>query len=164
MTMEQVDAMDQGTFVASFADIYEHSAWVAERAFKGRCPFQTLDSLCARMQGRVEAASREEQLALIRAHPDLGTRARVTESSANEQSSAGLDQLTPEEYNRLLHLNTAYKEKFAFPFIFAVKGSGMQAILAALESRLQSTPEEEFAEALRQIYRIARFRLELKIG
>lgn len=163
MTIEQVDQMDHVTFFANFGDIYEHSAWVAERAFAAR-PFRTLDNLCLEMQKQVEAAPHAEQLALIRAHPDLGTRARVSASSASEQSSAGLDQLTPEEYERLLRLNTAYKEKFAFPFIFAVSGRDKHAILAALEQRLLSTPEEEFAEALRQIYRIARFRLELKIG
>ena len=98
-------------------------------------------------------------MALIRSHPDLGARARVSASSAEEQSSVGLDRLTPEEYDRLLRLNTAYKQKFDFPFIFAVKGSDKHAILAALERRLHSAPEEEFAEALRQIHQIARFRL-----
>jgi OHCU decarboxylase len=163
MTIEQVDQMDHVTFFANFGDIYEHSAWVAERAFAQR-PFRTFDNLCSQMQKQVEAGSQEEQLALIRAHPDLGTRARVSDSSAHEQSSAGLDELTVEEYERLLRLNTAYKEKFDFPFIFAVSGRDKQAVLAALEQRLLSTPVDEFAEALRQIYRIARFRLELKIG
>jgi OHCU decarboxylase len=163
MTIEQVDQMDHVTFFANFGDIYEHSAWVAERAFPAR-PFLTLDNLCLQMQNQVDIASHEEQLALIRAHPDLGTRARVSESSAHEQSSAGLDQLTVEEYEQLLRLNTAYKEKFEFPFIFAVSGRDKLAILAALQQRLLSAPAEEFAEALRQIYRIARFRLELKIG
>jgi OHCU decarboxylase len=162
MTIEEVDEMDHVSFFATFGDIYEHAAWVAERAFPGR-PFGSLDNLCACMRSQVEQASHEEQLALIRAHPDLGTRARVSEASASEQSSVGLAQLTPEEFEVLLRLNTAYQEKFAFPFIFAVSGSSKQAVLAALEQRLDSTAEEEFSEALRQIYRIARFRLESKI-
>src|ERR1035438_8934581 len=106
MTMEEVDQMDHVSFFATFGDIYEHSAWVAERAFPGR-PFGSLDNLCACMQSQVEQASHEEQLALIRAHPDLGTRARVSEASPSEQSSAGLTQLTPEEFEVLLRLNTA---------------------------------------------------------
>jgi len=158
MTMEEINSLTQAQFVATFAGIYEHSPWVGERAWAGR-PFGTLDNLCAQMQQQVEAASREEQLALIRAHPDLGTRARVSPSSADEQSSVGLDRLTPEEYDQLLRLNTAHKQKFAFPFIFAVKGSDKHTILAALERRLRSAPEEEFGEALRQIHQIARFRL-----
>ena len=160
--MEQVDSMTQAEFVASFADVYEHSPWVAVQAYAVR-PFQTMQGLHVEMQKQVEAASREKQMALICAHPDLGTRARVSESSADEQSSAGLDRLTSEEYDRLLQLNQAYKEKFSFPFIFAVKGSGKQEILTALELRLRATPAQEFSEALRQIYRIAQYRLEEKL-
>jgi OHCU decarboxylase len=162
MTIEQVDALDRDDFVGVFGEIFEHSPWVAERAWQQR-PFRSLGNLCAQMRDRVDAASRGEQLALIRAHPDLGTRAKVGQSSASEQASAGLDRLTVEEYDRLVSLNTAYKQRFQFPFIFAVKGSGKHAILAALDRRLHSTPEEEFAEALRQIYRIACFRLEMII-
>ena len=102
----------------------------------------------------------EEQLALLRAHPDLGTRAKISPSSASEQAGAGLDQLTTAEYARLIGLNGAYREKFGFPFLYAVKGSGKFAILEALERRLSSSREEELQEALRQVFRIARFRLE----
>ena len=108
----------------------------------------------------VSASSRDEQLALLRAHPDLGTRARMTEASAGEQAGAGLDRLTPPEFERLRQLNTAYREKFGFPFLFAVKGSTTHDVLAALEARLPAMVNEEFAEALRQVYRIAWFRLQ----
>ena len=106
------------------------------------------------------SASPEEQLALLRAHPDLGTRAKISPGSTSEQAGAGLDRLTAGEYKRLLHLNSAYQEKFGFPFLYAVKGSDKFAILEALERRLISNREAEFQEALRQVYRIARFRLE----
>jgi len=91
---------------------------------------------------------------------DLGTRARIGESSTREQAGAGLGRLNREEYDRLLRLNAEYRARFGFPFLYAVKGSGKAEILAALEARLQSEPDEEFAEALRQVFRIARFRLE----
>ncbi len=162
MTIQQVDLLTQEEFVRSLGAIYEHSPWLAERAWQRR-PFGSLDNLVLQMRTEVNAAAYAEQLALVRAHPDLGTRARVSEASASEQSSAGLDRLTADEYDRLLRLNAQYKEKFGFPFIYAVKGSGQHAILAALDQRLKSTPEVEFAEALRQIHRIARFRLEENI-
>lgn len=112
------------------------------------------------MNGEVAAASPEEQLALLRAHPDLGTRAKISPSSTSEQAGAGLDRLTSGEYKRLVDLNNTYREKFGFPFLYAVKGADKFAILEALERRLISNREDEFQEALRQAYRIARFRLE----
>ena len=96
----------------------------------------------------------------MRAHPDLGTRARVSEASSAEQAGAGLDQLTQAEFERLRVLNEAYRGKFGFPFLFAVKGSTKHDILEALERRARSSREEEYLVALDQVYRIARFRLE----
>jgi 2-oxo-4-hydroxy-4-carboxy-5-ureidoimidazoline decarboxylase len=159
MTLDEINALDQGQFVEQIGWVYEHSPWVAERAAQER-PFQYFDHLCNAMNTRVQSATPEEQRALLCAHPDLGTRARVSPSSAKEQAGAGLDSLTQEEYHRLLRLNNAWKEKFGFPFLYAVKGSDKFAIMEAMERRLHSSPEEEFAEALRQVFRIARFRLE----
>jgi len=151
--------MPREEFVTAFGAIFEDSPWVAERACQSR-PFGSLDELCDGMNRAVLTAALEEQLALLRAHPDLGTRARIGESSTREQAGVGLDRLTPEEYDRLLRLNAQYKEKFGFPFLYAVKGSDKHMILEALESRIHSAPEEEFDMALRQVFRIARFRLE----
>jgi 2-oxo-4-hydroxy-4-carboxy-5-ureidoimidazoline decarboxylase len=106
----------------------------------------------------------DERLALLRAHPDLGTRARMSDASVGEQKGAGLDRLTREEFDRLQRLNRAYREKFGFPFLFAVKGSTKHDILAALERRLAAAPEEELDEALRQVGRIALFRLRDLLG
>jgi 2-oxo-4-hydroxy-4-carboxy-5-ureidoimidazoline decarboxylase len=160
MTLAELNAPDAGDrFVEALGWVFEHSPWVADRAWLER-PFASLDDLCDKMTAQVDAASREEQLALLCAHPDLGTRARVSRASAGEQAGAGLDQLTPDEYESLLRLNTAYKKKFGFPFLYAVKGSDKLAILEALGRRLESAPEEEFQAALGQVYRIARFRLE----
>lgn len=159
MKIDELNHLDRESFVAAIGHVYEDSPWVAERASLRR-PFASLNSLSEVMNAMVLAAARNEQLALLCAHPDLGTRARIGEASTREQAGAGLDRLTPDEHARLLQLNTLYKEKFGFPFLFAVKGSDKKMILSALESRLASTPDEEFVEALRQVFRIARFRLE----
>ena len=159
MTLDEINSLAPAQFVEQVGWVYEHSPWVAERAAEQR-PFQSFDHLCTAMNARVKTATPEEQRALLCAHPDLGTRARVSPSSAKEQAGAGLDRPTQEEYDRLLRLNNAWKEKFGFPFLYAVKGSDKFAIMEAMERRLHSSPEEEFAEALRQVFRIARYRLE----
>ncbi|HEV2444330.1 MAG TPA: 2-oxo-4-hydroxy-4-carboxy-5-ureidoimidazoline decarboxylase, partial [Candidatus Sulfopaludibacter sp.] len=117
-------------------------------------------TLHAAMIAEVEAASAGEQLALLRAHPDLGARARLSDASAGEQAGAGLDRLTPAELTRLRSLNAAYRQKFGFPFLYAVRGATKYDILQAIETRLAESPGREFLEALRQVYRIAGFRLQ----
>jgi len=159
MTLAELNAMDRAGFVETIGWVFEHSPWVAERAWAAR-PFPGLRALHAAMVAEVERAHRVAQLALLCAHPDLGARARVSPASAGEQAGAGLDRLTAEEFDRLQRLNSAYRAKFGFPFLFAVKGSTKYDILQALERRLHSTPEEELREALRQVYRIAEFRLQ----
>jgi 2-oxo-4-hydroxy-4-carboxy-5-ureidoimidazoline decarboxylase len=159
LSIEEINRLAQEPFVDAFGGVFEHSPWVAERAWHRR-PFSSLAHLTERMNSEVAAAIVEEQLALLRAHPDLGTRAKISPGSADEQAGAGLDRLTSAEYERLIRLNGAYREKFGFPFLYAVKGSDKTAILEALERRLNSDIEKEFAEALRQVYRIAGFRLE----
>jgi OHCU decarboxylase len=159
MTLDELNALDRARFVAALGWIFEESPWVAERAWKLR-PFATLEHLHAAMTNEVAAATRDETLALLCAHPDLGTRARMSEASTGEQASAGLDRLTPDEFERLRAANAAYRKKFGYPFLFAVKNSTRQQILEALETRLANDPEQEFEEALRHVYRIAQFRLE----
>ena len=158
MTLDELNASDRDGFIAALGWIFEGSPWVAERAWRHR-PLASVDALHRAMVEEVAASGREKQLALLRAHPDLGTRARLTAASTGEQTGAGLDRLTPDEFDRLHELNTAYREKFGFPFLFAVKGSTKHDILAALAARLRATVDEEFAEALRQVSRIAWFRL-----
>jgi OHCU decarboxylase len=159
MTISDLNAAGREGFVAAIGWTFEGSPWVANRAWARR-PFTSVDRLCDEMAVEVSRASIDEQLALLRAHPDLGARARMTEASTGEQAAAGLDSLTAAEFNRLRQLNAAYREKFGFPFLFAVRGSTKDAILAALETRLTARPDDELAEALRQVCRIARFRLE----
>jgi 2-oxo-4-hydroxy-4-carboxy-5-ureidoimidazoline decarboxylase len=123
-------------------------------------PFRDLDALHHAMASEVERATPEERLALLRAHPDLGTRARISDASHSEQSGAGLDRLTSAELERLTRLNSAYRDKFGFPFLFAVKDSTKEDILRELERRLQASTNEEYRVALDQVNRIARFRLQ----
>jgi 2-oxo-4-hydroxy-4-carboxy-5-ureidoimidazoline decarboxylase len=158
LTISHLNALDRPAFVAALGWIFEHSPWVAERSWSHR-PFADRAALHASMVREMEAAAPAEQLALLQAHPDLGTRARISDASTAEQAGAGLDRLTPEEFARLQTLNAAYREKFGFPFLYAVKGSTKYDILQALERRLDSPPEREYQEALRQVCRIAEFRL-----
>jgi 2-oxo-4-hydroxy-4-carboxy-5-ureidoimidazoline decarboxylase len=162
MTIAEVNRLSQPEFVEAIGWVFEHSPWVAERAWLRR-PFGSLDDLRAAMVAVLEAGTAEEQLALLRAHPDLGSRAQestMTDASSAEQAGAGLDRLSPAEFARLHELNTAYRARFGFPFLYAVKGSTKHDILKALEARASAGREEEFREALRQVSRIARFRLE----
>jgi 2-oxo-4-hydroxy-4-carboxy-5-ureidoimidazoline decarboxylase len=158
MTIVEISAMPLAEFVAAVGWVFEASPWVAERSWASR-PFADKGSLCRAMVKAVESASREEQLALLCAHPDLGARARMSPASVSEQSGAGLDHLTGDEYERLQTLNAQYRDRFGFPFLLAVKGSTKFDILNSLERRTASTPEDEFREALKQVYRIACFRL-----
>jgi 2-oxo-4-hydroxy-4-carboxy-5-ureidoimidazoline decarboxylase len=159
MTIEDLNSLERAQFVSAIGWVFEHSPWVAERAWDMQ-PFADVPALHRAMVDQVERALPDEQLALLREHPDLGTRAKVSEASSAEQAGAGLDQLTQAEFERLRGLNGVYRDKFGFPFLFAVKGSTKHDILDALERRVRSSLEEEHRVALDQVYRIARFRLE----
>jgi len=159
MTTAELNGLSRESFLAAVGWIFEDSPWVADRAWAAR-PFADRGHLHAAMVQAVEKASRGEQLALLRAHPDLGARARMSEASVGEQSGAGLDRLSRQEYDALIDLNRRYRERFGFPFLFAVKGSNRHDILRALEQRVGAPQQDEFQEALRQVYRIASFRLE----
>jgi len=166
MTLAELNATDRAAFVAALGGIFEHSPWVAARAFAAR-PFASVDALHRAMVGAMHAASRDEQLALIRAHPELAGRAMVrrelTADSTSEQSSAGLTQCSPAELARLIDLNARYHEKFGFPFILAVKGWDRAGVIAELARRLECDPAAESTEALAQIARIAGLRLAEKL-
>jgi len=144
-------------FVAKFGPVYEASPWVVEGVWPD--PPTDREALAAAMAAVVDAAPREAKLALIRAHPELASRARMADASVKEQAGAGLDQCSPEEFEAFQRLNAAYNARFGFPFIFAVKGATRADILAAFEARLANDPETEFQTAIAQIHRIARFRL-----
>jgi 2-oxo-4-hydroxy-4-carboxy-5-ureidoimidazoline decarboxylase len=159
MTIEHINRMELDAFVAAFGAAFEHSPWVAARAWPHR-PFADLSAMHEAMIRQVLEASRDEQLALLRAHPDLGARARMSVASEGEQAGAGLDRLTAGQYDRLRAANARYRDRFGFPFLCAVRGSTASDILTALEARVNGTWEAEFQTALQQVFRIARFRLQ----
>lgn len=161
-------SLDRDAFVAQYGEIYEHSPWVAELTWeRGLTREQdTPAGLAEAMSQTLREAPAEQQLAVIRAHPDLAGKAAIagdlTDDSTREQAGAGLDQCTPEEMARFERLNATYKDKFGFPFVMAVKGSDRHAILDAFVARLENTPEQERRAAIEQINRIAHFRLEAR--
>src|SRR5207302_1748624 len=118
MTLDELNALDRNEFVEALGWIFEDSSWVAERAWSER-PFSSVDALHHAMVNVVAQATVEEQLALLRAHPDLGTRAKISDASQGEQAGAGLDSLTTDEFERLTRLNSQYRAKFGFPFLYA---------------------------------------------
>lgn len=163
MTIQEINVLPLEAFVAAFGDVAEHSPWVAEGAWRQR-PFADREAMIGAFETAMQAAPEAARLALIGAHPDLATKAKLTADSTQEQAGAGLDRLTQEEFARFTKLNEAYKARFGFPFIFAVKGATKAQILEAFEARLQNSPAVEFETALRQIARIFRFRLEDRIA
>jgi OHCU decarboxylase len=154
-------ALSHTEFLARFGPVYEASPWVAEGVWPAVEDGGLDDpaALTAAMRAEVDAAPREMQLALIRAHPELASRARMAQASVKEQSGAGLDQCSPQEFEAFQRLNAAYNARFGFPFIVAVRGLSRVDILAGFEARLANDPEAEFAAAIAQIHRIAGFRL-----
>ncbi|MCL1471444.1 2-oxo-4-hydroxy-4-carboxy-5-ureidoimidazoline decarboxylase [Argonema antarcticum] len=156
--ISEINQLSQQDFVEVLGGIFEDSPWVAEKAYNKR-PFADLVSLHQIMVGVVRDASLDEQLVLMRSHPDLGNKVKMSKSSVHEQAGAGLDRLSSEEYERFQALNKGYKEKFAFPFIIAVKNHTKESILDAFSIRLGNSREVEIERALQEIYQIAWFRL-----
>ncbi len=159
-------AMDRDTFVGTFGGIYEHSPWIAERAYELELgpAHDRARGLWNALARAFRAASEEERLGVLRAHPDLAGKLakakRLTAESTAEQASAGLDALTDEERATFERLNSAYTEKFGFPFIIAVKDHDKRGILRAFERRLENGRDAEFGEACTQVERIAWHRVK----
>lgn len=166
LSVEHVNAMSVPDFVAHFGDIAEHSPWVAERAALYR-PYEDHAALVRGFQRAVLEADTESHTQLILAHPDLAGRAaiagEVAEDSKREQKGAGLDQLNAQEFELFHTLNTTYRSRFGFPFIFAVTGATKYQILDAFMNRVDGTVAEERLTAIAQILRIIRFRLEARV-
>ncbi len=176
VTIDEVNDLDQREFVGRFANLYESSPWVAERAWRER-PFGGLSDLHEAFVRAMYEAPEERRMALIRAHPDLAGRAAVagelTPESTSEQASAGLDSLTREEYEAFTRMNADYTERFGFPMIVCVREHTKmpstadetptitkETILQNARDRLKNSREEEIEVALGEIAKIARFRLE----
>ncbi len=158
--------VDRNEFVSVYGGVFEHSPFIAERAYDAgsiSAPLSAV-SVHSAMVSAFRAASHAERLGVLRAHPDLAGRLAIagelTEDSKKEQAGAGLDRLTPEEHARFTQLNDTYTRTFGFPFIIAVRGLNRHDILSAFEKRVDNAPEEEFETACAQVEKIARLRLE----
>lgn len=162
LTLAEVNALPMKDFVRHFGGVLEHSPRYAERVGQER-PFGSVEELAAAFTAAVLADTPEQQLALIRAHPDLAGKAalagEVTPESASEQASAGLDRLTPQEYAEFHRLNAAYHAKFDMPFVVCVRENTKATILSGAAMRLQNSPAGERETALREIGKIARLRV-----
>ena len=157
-TLPQLNALPVAEFVAAVGPVFEHSPWIAERA-AGQRPYASLEALHTALCAVVADATPDEQLTLIRAHPDLVGRIVLTAESKGEQTAAGLTDLSPEEVALFDQYNRAYQARFGFPFVICARLNKKDAILAAFPIRLQNTRETERAIALAEIYKIARLRL-----
>ena len=166
----QPSAMDKATFVSEYGGIFEHSAWIAEEAFNlEKGPTHDTARGVHNLLSRIfRSASNDARLGVLSAHPDLAGKLaeakRLTAESTAEQAGAGLDALTDAERAKFTDLNTRYTEKFGFPFIIAVRDNTKATILEAFERRIENDRDTEFAEACRQVERIAELRLFEKFG
>jgi 2-oxo-4-hydroxy-4-carboxy-5-ureidoimidazoline decarboxylase len=167
LSLRELNAADRPAFAQALGAIVEHSPWVAERAWTTR-PYDSVRDLHAAMMAALRETPVERRIAVLRAHPDLaGQAARLgalSPTSVAEQRSAGLDRLTEEEYERFHRLNAAYRERFGFPFIIAVRRHDKAGILAAFERRLGHALEQEIEAALDEVAAIAWLRLEALVA
>lgn len=162
-SLDEINGMDGDTFTAVFGGVFEDSPWAAGAAWRSR-PFGSAAHLAEALFKAVRNAGRERQLALLRAHPELGARKPLAEFSAREQAGAGLQREQGDQVALLADLNRHYRDKFGFPFILAVKGLDPDRIIRRFRERLENDPEHEFNECLEQVFRIASFRLEDLLG
>ncbi|MDY7221263.1 2-oxo-4-hydroxy-4-carboxy-5-ureidoimidazoline decarboxylase [Halalkalibacterium halodurans] len=158
LSIDEVNMLEKEDFVTKIGPIFEHSPWVAERAWAHR-PFTSAENMYECMLEKVYEADKRLQLALLRAHPDLGTRLEISETSQSEQQRAGLSQLTEEEFAVFAELNKCYVDTFRFPFIMAVRGQTKNSIKEQMRKRLVNDEEQERKTALREVAKIAKFRL-----
>ena len=157
-TISELNNLNEPAFVEILGPIFENTPQIARQVWFDK-PFKTNSELFQRMAAIVKEFTAEEKLTLIRAHPDLGTKAKMADASVKEQASVGLDRLSREEFTRFVNLNQAYRNKFGFPFIIAVKDQTKSSILSAFETRLQNSIDQETETAITQIIRIAELRL-----
>ncbi|MGJ8524551.1 Uric acid degradation bifunctional protein PucL [Halomonadaceae bacterium LMG 33818] len=165
LTLTQINTLSEPEFITIFGDLYEHSPWAAKGAFQ-QLPYNTVASMLNAFRCTVDHAPKEQQLILLKAHPELGEKKldSLTPSSLNEQTNAGLTHVDENTKAEFKALNKAYRERHGFPFIIAVAGLNAQHILAALKERLSKPTSEEFPTALEQVHRIAGIRLNQRVA
>ena len=159
--INKINKFSQSEFIKVFANIFENTEWIAKELYNQK-PFNNFEELSSKMLSIFETATKEKQLKILNAHPDLANKTKkslLTPDSLKEQTGAGLDQCTEEEFSEFKKLNNTYK-KFGFPFILSVKGKTKIEILNNFRKRISSDPEIEFDEAIKQVKQIASLRLK----
>ena len=159
--INKINKLSEGEFIKVFANIFEKAAWIAKELYKQK-PYENFNNLSSKMLEIFENTSKENQLKILNAHPDLADKTKIgslTVDSKKEQSNAGLDQCTEKEFNEFKNLNDKYKKKFGFPFIYAVKGKEKKEILSNFRQRSLNDINVEFIEAKKQVKKIASLRL-----
>jgi len=159
--INKINKLSKSEFIKVFTNIFENASWIAEELYNQK-PFDNFEELSSKMLNIFETATKEKQLKILNAHPDLANKTKIsllTPDSLKEQINAGLDQCTKEEFNEFKKLNNTYK-KFGFPFILAVKEKTKIEILNNFRKRISSDPEIEFDEAVKQVKQIASLRLK----
>ena len=159
--INKINKLSKSEFIKVFANIFENAIWIAEELYNQK-PFNDFEELSSKILNIFETTTKEKKLKILKDHPDLANKTKIsllTPDSLKEQTNAGLDQCTEEEFNEFKKLNDNYK-KFGFPFILAVKGKTKIEILNNFRKRVSSDPEIEFAEAVKQVKQIANMRLK----
>ena len=159
--INKINELSKSEFIKVFGNIFESSGWISEELYKFK-PFNSFEDLSIKILDIFENTTREDQIKILKAHPDLADKAKVgslTIDSKNEQNSAELDKCTPEEFSEFKNLNFEYKKKFGFPFIFAVKDKSKLEILSSFRKRISYDINIEFEEAKKQVKKIASLRL-----
>jgi|TARA_B100002003_G_scaffold248692_1_gene283082 2-oxo-4-hydroxy-4-carboxy-5-ureidoimidazoline decarboxylase len=159
--IDKVNKLSRTEFVEVFANIFEKTEWIAEKLYDQK-PFNSFEDLCSEMLEIFKTSSKETQLKVLKAHPDLADKVTInslTTNSRTEQSNAGLGQCSKEESNEFKNLNNDYKKKFSFPFILAVKGKNKVEILSEFKKRILNSVDDEFTEAIIQVCKVANLRL-----
>ena len=159
--INKINKLSKSEFIKVFANIFENARWIAEKLYNQK-PFNNFEALSSKILNIFETATKEKQLKILNAHPDLANKTKIsllTPDSLKEQTRAGLNRCTKEEFNEFKKLNNTYK-KFGFPFILAVKEKTKIEILNNFRKRIFSDPEIEFDEAIKQVKLIASLRLK----
>ena len=160
--LNKINKLSQTEFTEVFGNIFENASWIAEKIYKEK-PFVDFRDLSKKMLNIFNSTNNENKLKILNSHPDLADKTKInslTPESSLEQSNAGLDRCTEEEFNEFKNLNIEYKKKFGFPFIIAVKGKNKIEILNNFKKRILNDQENEFKEAKNQVKQISTFRLK----
>ena len=156
--IDKFNQLNKSEFISIFGNVFEKTEWIAERCYESK-PYNNLDELVLKMMKIFENIEKEKHLEILNSHPDLAVAKKLTEDSKNEQKNANLNQCTDEEFVEFKKLNEEYKKKFGFPFIIAVKGKNKEEILNSFRQRITNNINLEFEEAIKQVKKIASFRL-----